>query len=70
MRSTLSLLAAVLLAAAGPAFGQVVTVESRGTDRYGRTIGVVALPGGRTLNHEMVRSGLAWWYREVRGITA
>jgi endonuclease YncB( thermonuclease family) len=49
-------------AASALAFGRVVTVEVRGTDRYGRTIGVVTLPDGRTLNHEMVRSGLAWWY--------
>ncbi len=32
-------------------------------DRYGRTVGVVLLPDGRSLNHELVRAGLAWWYR-------
>ncbi len=32
-------------------------------DRYGRTVGVVLLPDGRSLNHELVRAGLAWMYR-------
>jgi endonuclease YncB( thermonuclease family) len=30
----------------------------------------VILPDGRSLNWEMVRSGMAWWYRQVRRITA
>ncbi len=29
----------------------------------GRTVGVVLLPDGRSLNHELVRAGLAWMYR-------
>ena len=32
-------------------------------DRYGRTVGEVLLPDGRSLNRELVRAGLAWWYR-------
>jgi micrococcal nuclease len=36
-----------------------VTVQSRGTDRYGRTVALVVLPDGRTLNHELVRTGFA-----------
>ncbi len=32
-------------------------------DRFGRTVGEVTLPDGRVLNHELVRAGLAWWYR-------
>ncbi len=32
-------------------------------DRYGRTVGVVLLPDGRSLNHELVRAGLAGMYR-------
>ncbi len=32
-------------------------------DRYGRTVGEVLLPDGRSLNHELVRAGLAWMYR-------
>ena len=43
-------------------FGQNVTVRSSGQDRYGRTIGDVLLPDGRSLNQELVKSGMAWWY--------
>jgi endonuclease YncB( thermonuclease family) len=45
------------------AFGQVVTVRPRDTDRYGRTVAEVVLPDGRSRNQELVRGGLAWWYR-------
>ena len=46
------------------AFDQIVTVEEFGKDRYGRTIGDVTLPDGRLLNEELVKVGLAWWYRK------
>jgi endonuclease YncB( thermonuclease family) len=46
------------------AFGEIVTVEPRGRDRYARVIGVVRLPDGRVLNSELVRFGLAWWFRK------
>jgi micrococcal nuclease len=52
------------LATSGLAFGKVVTVHSRRNDRYGRTVADVVLPDGRTLNHELVRRGLAWWFRK------
>ncbi len=42
------------------AFGKVVTVLVRDVDRYGRTVGEVLLPNGRSLNHELVMAGLAW----------
>lgn len=45
-------------------FGKNVTVEDKGKDRYGRTIGVVQLPGGTNLNLSIVRNGYAWWYRD------
>ncbi len=32
-------------------------------DRYGRTVGKLILPDGRVLNQELVKAGLAWWYR-------
>ena len=51
-------------AASDLAFGKVVTVQPRGTDRYGRTVALVVLPDGRILNHELVRSGYAWWYKK------
>jgi endonuclease YncB( thermonuclease family) len=44
-------------------FGQTVTVHSTGRDRYGRTIADVVLPDGRSLNQELVKAGMAWWYR-------
>jgi endonuclease YncB( thermonuclease family) len=46
------------------AFGKTVTVRVRDTDRYGRTVAEVILPDGRSLNQEMVRAGMAWWYRK------
>ena len=39
-----------------------VEVKSYGTDRYGRTLGVVFL-GGKNVNLEMVKAGLAEVYR-------
>ncbi len=44
-------------------FGKTISVEFVDRDRYGRTVGVVLLPDGRSLNHELVRAGLAWMYR-------
>jgi micrococcal nuclease len=46
------------------AFGKTVTILPRDTDRYGRTVADVDLPDGRSLNHELVSQGMAWWYRE------
>ena len=45
-------------------FGRVVKVVPWDTDRYGRTVADVILADGRILNHELVRAGLAWWYRK------
>ena len=44
-------------------FGNIVTVEPTDRDQYGRIVADVRLPDGRSLNREMVRAGLAWWYR-------
>jgi endonuclease YncB( thermonuclease family) len=44
-------------------FQRDVTVVVHTTDRYGRLVGEVLLPDGRSLNQELVRAGLAWWYR-------
>lgn len=44
-------------------FRQTVTITIRDTDQYGRLVGDVRIPDGRSLNEELVRSGLAWWYR-------
>lgn len=43
--------------------GEAVRLEVRNTDRYGRLVSQVFLPDGRCLNHELVKAGLAWWYR-------
>ncbi len=44
-------------------FGKTVTVQVMDRDRYGRTVGEVLLPDGRSLNRELVRAEFAWWYR-------
>lgn len=44
-------------------FGKDVTVRVENIDRYGRTVGEVILSDGRSLNRELVRDGMAWWYR-------
>lgn len=49
-----------VLEAAGKKTVRVVAGE---TDRYGRLIGEVFLPDGRSLNRELVREGYAWWYQ-------
>ncbi len=43
--------------------GKNVAVKYETVDRYGRTIGEVILPDGRSLNRELVRLGFAWHYR-------
>lgn len=44
-------------------FGRVVQVDTVDRDRYGRVVGRIHLEG-RDINAEMVRAGLAWWYRQ------
>ena len=44
-------------------FGKEVTVKPKERDRYGRVVAEIVLPDGRILNQELVRAGLAWWYR-------
>ena len=43
---------------------KTVAVTVKDIDRYGRTVGVVTLPDGKNLNLELVKAGLAWWYRQ------
>ena len=43
---------------------RTATIQVVTTDRYGRTVGEVVLPDGRSLNEELVRAGYAWWYRK------
>ncbi len=46
------------------AFDRKVTVVTASKDRYGRTLAVLILPNGRSLNEELLRAGLAWWFRK------
>jgi micrococcal nuclease len=46
------------------AFGKTVTLRVHDVDRYGRQVAEIILPDGRNLNHEIVRAGFAWWYRQ------
>jgi endonuclease YncB( thermonuclease family) len=40
-----------------------VTVVVHDVDRYGRVVGDVVLADGRSLARELLRAGLAWYYR-------
>ena len=44
-------------------FGKTVTVIVKERDQYGRSVGTVLFENALNLNHELVRAGLAWWYR-------
>src|SRR5215510_13164214 len=44
-------------------FQQMFTVMVQNTDRYGRLVGDVLFPDGRSLKQELVQAGMAWWYR-------
>jgi micrococcal nuclease len=46
------------------AFGKQATVIDYGKDKYGRTLGDVLVEDGTDINTELVKVGLAWWYRE------
>ncbi|MCC6743623.1 MAG: thermonuclease family protein [Acidobacteria bacterium] len=43
--------------------GRTIRVDPVDTDRYGRVVARVTTDDGRDLGQELVRSGLAWWYR-------
>ena len=47
----------------GLALNKQVAIESVGRDRYDRILGHPRLPDGSRLDYELVRSGMAWWYR-------
>ncbi|MFM8725127.1 MAG: thermonuclease family protein [Planctomycetaceae bacterium] len=50
-------------ALAGLVFGKTVTVQSKGTDRYGRTLGVISV-GDTNDNQKLVAGGWAWHYKQ------
>ncbi|MDR4470189.1 MAG: thermonuclease family protein [Nitrospira sp.] len=45
-------------------FGKTVVVVPSEVDRYKRIVGDVFLPNGVNVSYELVRAGLAWWYRK------
>lgn len=45
-------------------FGKEVTVRPKTMDRHKRTVGDVLLFDGTNVNQELVKAGLAWWYRK------
>ena len=44
-------------------FGKEVTIKALDKDSHGRTVGDVLLPDGTNVSRELVKAGLAWWYR-------
>ena len=46
----------------GLCFNKVVTVNYSRRDRFKRIVGQVKLPNGHSLNHELVRAGVAWCF--------
>lgn len=45
-------------------FGQDVTLQTHGKDRYKRILADVFLSDGTHVNHELVKEGWCWWYRK------
>ena len=44
--------------------GKEVTIQVLRKDRHGRTVADVVLPDGTNVSRELLRAGLAWWYRQ------
>lgn len=44
--------------------GKEVTVHAFRKDRHGRTVADVVLADGTNLSRELLKAGLAWWYRQ------
>lgn len=42
---------------------KTIRIETRGTDRYGRTVGEIFV-GNKSINRSMVSRGAAWWFRK------
>ena len=51
-------------AASALVFGQEVTLQTYGKDKYGRTLAYVLLQDGTNVNHALVKDGWCWWYRK------
>jgi len=46
------------------AYGKELTIPVHRTEPHGRTVGDVVLPDGTNVSRELVKAGLAWWYRQ------
>ncbi len=46
------------------ALGQMVTVKQKDKSKQGVIVANVILFNGGSLNQQLIRSGLAWWYRQ------
>ena len=44
--------------------GKEVMIHVLSKDRHGRTVADVVLPEGTNVSRELLRAGLAWWYRQ------
>lgn len=51
-------------AASALVFGEEVTLQTHGFEKYGRTLANVLLPDCTNVNHELVKDGWCWWYRK------
>ena len=49
-------------ALAAMVFGKTIVLKKTGTDKYGRTLGVIML-GGADMNAKMIEDGWAWHYK-------
>ena len=45
-------------------YGKDVVIHVLSKDRHGRTVADVVLPDGTNVSRELLRAGLAWWYRQ------
>lgn len=45
-------------------FGKTVQAKVLKQDRYKRSIAIVMLPNGKNLNHELLKAGMAWHYKQ------
>lgn len=50
-------------ALSGLVFGKTVTIKKTGTDRFGRTLGVIMV-GDIDANAKMIEDGWAWHYKQ------
>ena len=50
-------------AASALVFGRDVMLDTKGQDKYGRTLADVLLRNGTNVNYELVKEGWCWWYR-------